>query len=248
MSGPKIGQQFRSLLVADFTTQLRRGRSMFLSLLLPVVLLFAWRRGIGTHFSGAFLVSSALSISLITIGFTGYALSLAQDRALGVFQRIRVTPTPTWAVMVSRLTVALVTILLAALIVIIGGRFIDQVSIGPGAALVTMGVSLIAGAVFLAGGQLLTALVTSADAVNAASRVIYIVLILGGMLGSFGVLGPTWKSVVDWSPYGTVQIIVQAAAQGTLWTTQAWQALAATIGYILIFTILGIRYFRWNVE
>jgi hypothetical protein len=41
---------------------------------------------------------------VLSTSILGYALTIADDREQGVFQRLRVTPAPTWAIMISRLT------------------------------------------------------------------------------------------------------------------------------------------------
>jgi len=242
-----IGQIVRSLLVADFTTQYRRGRAVFASYLVPIILLFAWRKA-ADKLGGAFVVTSSLSIGLISIGLFGYSVSLAQDRAKGIFQRLRVTPAPTWAIMISRLAVQLASIVTMTIVVLVGALLIDNVQVGVLPAIATVFSAVIGGVVFLSLGQAIVALVASVDAVNSVARFAYIALVVVGIIGSFGVLGDTGKTIVEWSPYGTLQIMLQAALQASAWSRQIWEALFANLGYAIVFAAIGISYFRWNVE
>ena len=51
----------------------------------------------------------------------GYTNAIARDRDKGVFQRLRVAPLPTWAIMGSRLSVQLLLILCSTIAVFVVG-------------------------------------------------------------------------------------------------------------------------------
>src|SRR5204863_9875540 len=69
------------------------------------------------------LVMLAMTLGLLSLSLLGYSSGVARDRERGVFQRLRVTPAPTWTIMVSRLLVqVLVGLVLAITVVIIGSR------------------------------------------------------------------------------------------------------------------------------
>ena len=102
----------------------------------------------------------------------GYALTVARDREQGVFQRLRVTPAPTWTIMASRLAMQVLANLMIALVVVIVGTRIHHISLSAGKYGLVLLVSILGGAVFLSIGQALVGLVKSADSVNAAGRVL----------------------------------------------------------------------------
>jgi ABC-2 type transport system permease protein len=88
----------------------------------------------------------------------------------------------------------------------------------------------------------------NAETVNATTRLVYFVFIMVGMFGELGLLGEQLKKIVHWSPYGTVKTIVAAAVQPANWSTDTTYALLVTIAYSLVFSMLGIKWFRWNTK
>lgn len=247
-STPAVGQIMGSLLTADLRTQLRRRQSGVLSILVPVILLIAYQKGVKLV-GAAGIIAIAQVVGLMSVGILGYALGLAQDREKGIFQRLRVTPAPTWAIMVSRLLVQLLIMLVMTIIVLTVARWLYPISLGLGVAVATIGVSLVAGAVYLALGQAVVGFVRTADNVNAAVRVLLALLAVGGIIGTvISHLSQFWKNVVAWSPFGTVQQLLAAALTGTAWTGHDWALLAANLGYVIVFAGLGIRFFSWTSE
>src|SRR5881296_3577276 len=126
LRAPALTEIFRALLEADFTVQLRNNRALLLSFALPLVLLyalfasFAVKRGIIVG-DPQFKVAAALTLGMASIAILGYAMTVARDREKGVFQRLRVTPAPTWTIMTSRLAMQAVANLLIAIAVVIIG-------------------------------------------------------------------------------------------------------------------------------
>src|SRR3978361_911580 len=127
---PKTKDALTALLRADFTTQWRNRRATVLVLLVPVIILISWK-GIIDKLGAPFALSSCITIGLIAIGLMGYSNAIARDRDKGVFQRLRATPVPSWAIMASRLIVQLVMIVLLTAVVFIAGHYYDGITISP---------------------------------------------------------------------------------------------------------------------
>ena len=125
---PKTSAALSSLLRADFTTQWRNRKSTVLILLVPVIILISWK-GIIDKLGPAFALSTCITLGLIAIGLMGYSNAVARDRDKGVFQRLRVTPVPTWSIMVSRLIVQLAMIILVTAAVFIAGYYFDKITL-----------------------------------------------------------------------------------------------------------------------
>ena len=104
-AGPPLGLVFSSLLRADFLVFLKNRRALIISMVLPFFVLISTSGNKATDkFGGAeFVIGLAISYSLLSTALVGYALTVARDREKGVFQRLRVTPAPTWTIMTSRL-------------------------------------------------------------------------------------------------------------------------------------------------
>src|SRR5580704_6437330 len=127
---PSTGTVFLSLLKADLTTQWRNRRASVMVVLLPVVIVMAWKALIDKT-GGAFVLSNAITLGLNAIGLMGYSNSIARDREKEIFQRLRVAPAPNWTIMGSRLTVQLVMIILMTAIVLIVGYKYDNIVLSP---------------------------------------------------------------------------------------------------------------------
>ncbi|HMH33171.1 MAG TPA: ABC transporter permease [Puia sp.] len=242
---PSISTVLSSLLRADFTTQWRNRRAVIMVILVPVIILISWK-GLVEQFGGAFALSNCITVGLNAIGLMGYSNAIARDRDKGVFQRLRVAPLPGWSIMMSRLAVQLVMILLMTVAVFLAGHYYDKINLSFSGYLVGLVMAFIGGALYLGLGQAIVGLIKNAETVNSTSRLVYFIFIMVGMFGELGVLGKDIGLVTKWSPYGTVKHIISAGMQPGTWDQQSTVAMLMTIGYSLVFSILGIRWFSWN--
>jgi ABC-2 type transport system permease protein len=210
-------------------------------------MLILWK-GLDTVVGGTFVLSASLLVGLISNGMMGYAATTAQDRGRGVFQRLRVTPAPTWLIMMSRIVIQIIMIMIMTILVLIVAQEFNHIHITLFHALLTILIAIVGSSVFLGLGQAVVGLIRSADAVNAAARMIYAILAFGGAVAVFSPLGSTIETIIRWSPYGTVQTILVAALQNGTWTSHIWFSLLVTILYALGFTAIGIKWFQWNTQ
>jgi len=242
---PKTSTALNSLLRADLVTQWRNRRSFILLLLVPVIILISWK-GVIEKFGGPFALSTCITIGLVAIGLMGYSNSIARDRDKGVFQRLRVAPIPAWCIMVSRLLIQLIMIVLLTTIIFIAGNNIDHIKLTPSGYVLSFLTAVAGGAVYLGLGQLIVGLIQNPETVNSTSRLTYFLFIMIGMFGELGVLGDQLKEFVLWSPYGTVKRIIAAGMQPATWNHEATTALLLTIAYAAVFSIIGVKKFKWN--
>ena len=247
---PPVGLAIASLLRADSLVLLRSRVSVVLSLLLPIVILVATSLGKNPTRLGSAgtAIGLALTLGLITSCLLGYSLTLAHDRDIGVLQRLRVSPAPTWTIMTSRLVVQLISNLIASTIVVIVGAILHGVTLDIGQYLLVLCCAVVGAAVFLALGQALVGLVQSTSAINAIGRTLFIVLVLLGVVGATGVLGDTLQSIAGWTPVGALMILFSDVIDQAGWSAQDAYALIACAGYIIVFSFVGIRWFRWETR
>ncbi len=185
------------LLKADFLVLLKNKRSLFISIITPLYIIFITdtkRSGQSKLGSAVFLITLAITTGLLATSITGYALTVARDRERGVFQRLRVTPAPTWIIMSSRLLIQVLANLIITIIVLIIGSRVHHLSFSASEYIWTLLVAILAGAVFLSIGQALVGLIKSATTVNAVGSLTYVALLLSGLLGPSGVLGTTFTA------------------------------------------------------
>lgn len=246
---PPLGLALQSLLRADAIVLLRSRVATVLSLVLPVVILVATSFGRAGRLGGANLVIGlALTLGLLTSCLLGYSLNMARDREIGVLQRLRVTPAPTWTIMTSRIFVQVVMNLIASLIVVIVGVILHGLTPSVGQYVLVLVIAVLGAAMFLSIGQAIVGLVPSTGAVNAIGRILFIVLVLLGTLGGTGILGDTVKTIALWSPVGALMTLFGDVIGGSPWSDQDTYSLLACAGYVVVFAFIGIRWFRWQSQ
>jgi ABC-2 type transport system permease protein len=249
-SGAPLQLVMSSLLRADFAVLLKSRRALLISIFLPIFIVISTNSSKTTKsFGGSlFIIGLAIAYGLVANSILGYALTVARDREQAVFQRLRVTPAPTWTIMTSRLAMQVLANLVITVIVLIVGSRIHHISLSAGTYGLVLVVSILAGAVFLSIGQALVGLLKSADSVNAAGRVLALGLILLSSLGQSGTLGSAWESISRWSPVGVVMTLFAAVLNLSAWDTHDSLALLACGGYIVVFAAIGIRWFQWDAR
>jgi ABC-2 type transport system permease protein len=246
---PTTSTVLSSLLRADFTTQWRNRRAVIMTIIVPVIILITWK-GLATmpKFGGIFVLSNCITLGLTGIGLMGYSNSIARDRDKGVFQRLRVAPVPSWSIMTSRLAVQLAMIIIMTSAIFIAGFYYDKISIPASGYALGFVTAFIGGAVYLGLGQAIVGLIKNAETVNSTVRLVYFVFIMVGMFGELGALGDKIGEIVKWSPYGTVKRIVADSLAPAHWNNNSSMALLVTIGYAVVFSVLGIKKFKWNTK
>jgi len=244
---PAWSSSLQVLLRADATAQVRAPLSLVFTFALPLILLVA--TGLGKNSTvlvgPQFRISLALTVGLVSIGTIGYSLSIARDRDIGVFQRLRVTPAPTWAIMVSRWIVQLGAVLVMAIVVLLVAALFLGITLPPQEYVFTVLVTLLGSAVFLSIGQAIVGLIASAATLQATGRLLYVPLIGLSLFGDTDRFGTAVQMVSRWSPGGCLETLLSCAMGATAWDAQVWGALFASLGYTVVFAVIGIRWFRW---
>ncbi|TMD83480.1 MAG: ABC transporter permease [Chloroflexi bacterium] len=193
-------------------------------------------------------VSLALTLGIALIAILGYTASVARDRELGVFQRLRVTPAPTWTIMVSRLAVQILSMLAMTVVVLVAGAVVEKVTLDPAAYLLTLAMVIVSSAVFLGVGQALVGLIKSVDTVNAVGRLSFLPLVALGLFGQSDIFGTTFETISRWSPGGAVATLLSGAMNPAAWGAETWWAFLASVVYSVVFAGVGIRWFQWSTR
>lgn len=240
---PKTSAVMTALLRADFTTLWRNRRSVVMVLLVPMIIVFAWK----DFMPGPFILSNSITLGLVAIGLMGYTNSIARDRDKGVFQRLRVSPLPLWTIMASRLLVQLTLIIVLTIVVFVAGYEFDHITISATNYLFTFIAAVVGGAVYLSLGQIIVGRIKNPETVNSTARLVYFAFIIVGMFGESGLIKEEiFRKFADWSPYGTVNHILAGSIDTAKWTGDTTQYLLLTLGYTIVFAVLGIKWFKWD--
>jgi ABC-2 type transport system permease protein len=193
---PKTSAALLSLLRADFTTQWRNRRAVVVTLIVPAIILMSWK-GIISMVGGPFVLANSITIGLFASGLMGYSNAVARDRDKGIFQRLRVAPLPSWAIMGSRLIVQLAMIILITTVVFVIGKDYDGITLTPYAYAFTYFTAILGGLVSLSLGQTIVAFIKSPETVNSTTRLVYIAFIIVGMFGEMNKLGDVVDKAVQ---------------------------------------------------
>ena len=245
---PTLKKAFVSLLRADLLTQWRNRKSVLISaLLVPGIILITFKE-LAEKFGGAFVIATSIGMGLIGIGLMGYTNSIARDRDKDVFQRLRVAPIPSSFIMISRIVVQLVMIFLLVIFTFVGGYYFDQITISPLGYICGTLMAVVGGALYLGLAQAIVGLIKNGDTVNSTSRLIYIAFIMTGMFGETGNFGTEFMKILKFSPYGSVKRIISAGLEPATWNGDSSIALLMTLAYTLIFSAIGIKWFKWNTR
>ena len=238
-----------SLLDADVRVQLRNSRALLLSVALPVARMYLLGVGKrGAIFPAGFRLALAIVAGLTSVAILGYTMTVARDRETGVFQRLRVTPAPTWAIMGSRLAIQVISIVVMTVALSILGALTLDLALTPAAYALTIAVAILGAVEFLGVGQAVVGLLKSYDTVNAIGRLLYIPLFALGMFSNISALGSTFEAIARWSPGGALMNMLAAAIDPSTWNTDNWWSVLVSLGYSLVFIGVGIRWFQWEAR
>jgi ABC-2 type transport system permease protein len=237
----------KALMQADFSAFKTRA-SLIISVALPVFLLFIWNnKGTINSYGGPlYVIAIVMSTGMLSLSIMGYSVATARDRDKGVFQRLRVTPAPTWTIMLSRILIQQIANLVIALVVLIVGGHLYHASLTAEDYILVLLIALLGGAVFLSIGQAIVGLVKSADSISSIGRFVYIAFIIFGLVGLSGAFGPTVETIAKWTPYGTVITVFAGIPHLGTWNGHTTLALLSCFGYIIVFGFIGIKWFKWE--
>src|SRR4029077_4141790 len=174
--------------------------------------------------------------------------TVARDREKGVFQRLRVTPAPTWTIMTSRLLVQVAAIMGMAVLVLVAAGLFEGVSLTAEAYVLTFVCVIFSSALFLGVGQALAGLIKSADTLNAVGLIVYLPLFALGLFAHSTIFGTTFELISRWSPGGPAETLLTGAWKPSCWNSGAWLGLGARTAYSVVFAGIGIRWFQWGAR
>lgn len=238
--------QLGVLLTADLLVQVRNARVLLITLIVPVVMLV----GIGHNQRAQMPITVRLALALmlgtVLLAVITYPSTLARDRELGVLQRLRVTPAPSWLILLSRLLLQVCAVLILCLILMLVGGFALHLNFGVAEYLWTLLTALLGSALYLGAGQAVVALVYSPETVRATSAVVGVGLILLGVFGQTPLIGTTFETIARWSPGGAYADLLAAATAGGSWTGSLGASLVACLAYTALFAVIGVHWFRWT--
>ena len=222
---------------------LRRGESLLLTLVIPVVLL-AFFTAVPVLPSGGIggLTPGMLALAVMSTAFTGQAIATAYERRYGVLKRLGATPLPRWALLAGKTAaVAVVEVLqlavLAVLALLLGWH---PSGAGVPAAVLLL---IVATGTFSALGLLLAGTLP-AEAVLAGANALWLVLtLIGGVLVPTDRLPSVLAAVGRATPTGALSHGLRAAlVRGHTDVVD----LLVLLAWGLVLGVAAARTFRWE--
>jgi len=180
---------------------LRRGESVLLTLIIPVLMLFGLARVDVIDVPGsriAFFTPGILALAIMSTAFTGQAIATGFERQYGVLKRLGASPLPRWGLLTAKTAaVAVLEIgqiaVLSVVALLLGwsplGSFFTVVL------LVLLGTTVFSALALLLAGTL------RAEATLAAANLIWFVfLVSGGVLFPLSRFSPAVRDLLRWLP------------------------------------------------
>jgi ABC-2 type transport system permease protein len=224
---------------------LRRGESLLLVALIPVVLLVAFSTTHIVDITGSrvnFVVPGILALAVMSTAFTGQAIATGFERQYGVLKLLGATALPRWVLLVAKtLGVLLFELMQVALVVAVGFALGWHPHGNP---LAVIGLLVLATAAF-SGLGLLMAGTLRAEATLAAANLVYVVLlVVGGIVFPLSKFPAGARHVFEWLPVTALsQGLRDVLRSGVGVPTHDWIDLAAWA--IAALTAAALT-FRWE--
>ena len=246
---PAASSDVRMLLAQtriELVLTLRRGESLLLTLIIPVLLLTLFSTvELVTLPAGSrvdFLAPGILALAVMSTAFTGLAIATGFERSYGVLKRLGATALPRWVLLAGKtLAVLAVEVLQVAVIVGVGLALGWRPAAGGLAAallLVVLGTAAFAGLGLLMAGTL------RAEATLAGANLVYLLLLVGG-----GIVFPL-TAFGDGVASALRLLPVTALSDGLRATLGGSGLEAQPVLVLLVWSVLSLgaaaRWFRWE--
>ena len=221
---------------------LRRGESLLLTLVIPVLLLVLFGTVRLVDVGLDFLVPGVMALAVMSTAFTGQAIATGYERSYGVLKRLGATPLPRWGLLAGKTTAVLVVETLQIVVLLIVALLLGWRPHGHPFAAVAL---LALGTAAFSGFGLLLAGTLRAEATLAAANLVYVLLLVsGGVVFPLDRFPPTVRAVLELSP-------LAALAAGLRATLSAGTALPAASALTLLgWAVVGLGsaalIFRWE--
>src|SRR3954452_4808684 len=240
-----IGRMLGAQTGMELRLTLRRGESLLLVALIPVVLLVAFSTTHIVDIHGSrvnFVVPGMLALAVMSTAFTGQAIATGFERQYGVLKLLGATALPRWVLLVAKtFGVLLVELLQVALVVVVG------LALGwhPHGDAVYAVALLVLGTASFSGLGLLMAGTLRAEATLAGANLVYVVLlVIGGVVFPLSKFPSGARHVFEGLPITALsEGLRDVLRNGANVSTHDWVVLVAWAAGALIAAAFT---FRWE--
>jgi ABC-2 type transport system permease protein len=197
-----LPRMLRAQTLMELRLTLRRGESLLLTLVIPMLLLVMFSTVAIVNVPKprvAFLVPGILALAVMSTAFTGQAIATGYERHYGVLKRLGATALPRW-VLLSAKTAAVFAVEVLQVALVVAAGFALGWAPSSGAALPVAGLLLVGTAAFSGLGLLMAGTLRAELTLALANFVYLILLVVGGVVFPTGSLPGGLPQAVRWLP------------------------------------------------
>jgi ABC-2 type transport system permease protein len=242
-----LGRQVIAQAKVELLLTLRRGESVLITLIVPVLLLvfFASLNIIPATTGKAvdFLLPGILALAVMAAGMVSLGIATAYERYYGVLKRLGSSPLPRSGLIIAKM-ISVLVLELIQVIVLIGVAAVFYGWRPAGSPLLTLLVMAIGTMAFSALGLAMAGALRAEVTLAAANGLYLLFLLLGGGILPLSHLPPALAAIA--------QILPAAALTQALQATMAnnapfpWSALLTLVIWAVAILLVAMRTFRWE--
>ncbi len=241
---------FSELLKVEGKLALREPYGVF-GIVLPVVLLalfgFISSQEPGNVGNTGYTVLDLYIPTIMVIGFISIALglpnSLVRDREIGWLRRVSTTPVHPSRLLAAQMILNLVFAIAMVLIVIFGGEVVFRAPLDVNIPFFILAIILSIAAIFSL-GLVVVAIAPSQTAGSALGGIFtFGLFFLSGLWTPPALVGEPLQTIIYYSPSGAAARVLLSSVFNT---APPYATIATLVAYTVIFSVIAIRYFRWE--
>lgn len=240
-----LGRRVAAQLRMELLLTLRRGESVLLTFLIPVVILAFFSLvdvlPTGTDDPVDFLVPGVLALSVMSTAMTGLAIATGFERSAGVLKRLAVTPLGRRDLIAAKVGAVLAVEAIQVVVLLGVGMALGW---RPSAGLVGAGAAMVLATVAFAGlGMLMAGTLPSLTTLALANAVHVLLLLFGGVVVPIDDMPGALRVVARALPIGALSDITHTALGDGGGAGAAWLVLAA---WAVASPLVAAWLFRWE--
>lgn len=256
----------RRLIVTELLLALREPGAMFMALILPLAVFLALGFSVGVieipverdtgvteifHVRDVLLAGNIAWVAAV-FGIVALPQTLVEFRQHGIFRRYRVTPMPSYMLIIAPLAVGAAVIVVSLALMLVVGWLVLDIRFGGNAAMVALAI-FVSYLAFAALGTAFTARIRNTRTGLGLGLVLFApMLVLSGAFGPREAFPAALQLVGDWLPLTHAYDLLTFLWLGATWETETtigvpvWVSFAYLGGIAAVCVAASVRLFRWD--
>jgi ABC-2 type transport system permease protein len=238
-------RRFLVLAKANMLMNVRNRTTLFWNFAFPIGLILLY--GMLWPSAISWLTAGIVVLNILSSGLLGDSTRLTNLRERGILRRVQATPLPTWQLITAYVVTRLLLVLAQGAAIIATAVLVYGAEFTWSGLVVALPLAIVGGLVFLALGQLVSAISPNSGAAGAIGQVVYFPLMFVSNLFLPIEQLPTWlMHFSQWTPATMLvdllrPVLLPIPAQQSMLFTLAGLAV---YGFVALF--LAARLFRWE--